>query len=338
VTTETFLLQSLNFNKHGRTPPMSIYVSGSVAFDRIMDFPGRFSDHILPDKIHMLNVCFMIDALRENFGGTAGNIAFSLSLLDEKPFIVAAAGKDFSPYRAWLEKNGLPGDHIEIVEEEFTAGAYITTDRADNQITAFNPGAMARPTNFAPESLDPAAALAIVSPGNLDDMSTYAARFRDLGITYIFDPGQSLPAWSADSLREAIRGSEILISNDYELELIREKTRLSQEDLLGMTRRLITTRGEEGSEVKRFEEGAVRIHHIPAVPPDSVCDPTGAGDAYRAGLMKGLRLRDDDILHAARMGAVCAAYAVEVYGTQTFHFTSDSFNRRFQDTFGGSAF
>jgi adenosine kinase len=338
VTKETFLLQSLNFNTHGRTPPMSIYVSGSVAFDRIMDFPGKFSDHILPDKIHMLNVCFMIEALRENFGGTAGNIAFSLSLLDEKPFIVAAAGKDFPPYRAWLEKSGLSCNHIEIVKEELTAGAYITTDRSDNQITAFNPGAMGRPTRFDPENLEHAAALAIIAPGNLDDMRTYAARFRDLGVPYIFDPGQSLPAWSADSLREAIRGSEILISNDYELEMIREKTGLSQEELLGMARRLITTRGEEGSEIKRLEEGAVRIHHIPAVPPDSVCDPTGAGDAYRAGLIKGLRLRDDDILHAARMGAVCAAYAVEVYGTQTFHFTSDSFNRRFHAAFGGSAF
>lgn len=317
---------------------MSIYVSGSVAFDRIMDFPGKFSDHILPDKIHMLNVCFMIDALRENFGGTAGNIAFSLSLLDEKPFIVAAAGKDFAPYHAWLEKNGLPGDHIEVMEEEHTAGAYITTDRSDNQITAFNPGAMGRPTHFSPESLDPAATLAIVSPGNLDDMRTYADRFRDLGIPYIFDPGQSLPAWSAASLREAIRGSEILISNDYELEMIREKTGLSQESLLGLTRRLITTRGEEGSQVKRLDEGGVGIHHIPAVPPDSVCDPTGAGDAYRGGLIKGLRLRHDDILHAARMGAVCAAYAVEVYGTQTFRFTPDSFNQRFQAAFGGSAF
>jgi adenosine kinase len=303
-----------------------------------MDFPGKFSDHILPDKIHMLNVCFMIDALRENFGGTAGNIAFSLALLGEKPFIVASAGRDFSPYRAWLDRNGLPGDHIEIVEEEHTAGAYITTDRSDNQITAFNPGAMGRPTHFDPESLDPAAALAIIAPGNLEDMSTYAARFRELGVAYIFDPGQSLPAWPADSLRDAIHGSEILISNDYELELIREKTGLSQEDLLGLTRRLITTRGEEGSEVKELHAGALRINHIPAVPPASVCDPTGAGDAYRAGLMKGLRLGDGDILQAARMGAVCAAYAVEVYGTQTFHFTIDSFNERFQAAFGGAAF
>lgn len=317
---------------------MSIYVSGSVAFDRIMDFPGKFSDHILPDKIHMLNVCFMIDALRENFGGTAGNIAFSLALLGEKPFIVASAGKDFSPYSAWLDKNGLPGEHIEIVEEEHTAGAYITTDRADNQITAFNPGAMGHPTHFDPQSLDPAAVLAIIAPGNLEDMSAYASRFRELGIPYIFDPGQSLPAWPAGSLRDAIHGSEILISNDYELELIREKTGLSQEDLLGMTRRLITTRGEEGSEVKELHEGALRINHIPAVPPDSVCDPTGAGDAYRAGLIRGLRLGDGDILHAARMGAVCAAYAVEVYGTQTFHFTLDSFNGRFQAAFGGAAF
>jgi adenosine kinase len=317
---------------------MSIYVSGSVAYDRIMDFPGRFSDHILPDKIHILNVCFMIDGLRENFGGTAGNIAFTLSLLGERPFVIATAGRDFDSYRTWLKGNGIPDHHIEIVDEELTAGAYITTDRSDNQITAFNPGAMGRQTSFDPGGIDARDAMAIVAPGNLDDMHSLALKYRDRGIPCIFDPGQSLPAWEPDRLREAIDGSQILISNDYELEMIREKTGMSSEELMALTGRLITTRGEEGSEVKCLEGDAVKIIHVPPVSPLEVCDPTGAGDAYRAGLIKGLRLPGKDLLHAARMGSVSAAYAVEVYGTQTFSFTLEEFNRRFRETFGDDAF
>ena len=317
---------------------MSIYVSGSVAFDRIMDFPGKFSDHILPDKIHILNVCFMINGLRENFGGTAGNIAFSLALLGERPYIVATAGRDFDPYRAWLKENGIPDDHIEIVPDELTAGAYITTDRSDNQITAFNPGAMGHPSAFDTSGLDPERSLAIIAPGNLDDMYTYAARYGERGVPYIFDPGQSLPAWPAERLREVITGSRVLISNDYELAMIKETTGLAPEAMMKMTRWLITTRGEEGSELKFLENGSVKIIHIPAVPPTEVCDPTGAGDAYRAGLIKGMRLDGGDMVHAARLGAVNAAYAVEVYGTQTFRFTPLTFAERFREAFGEEAF
>jgi adenosine kinase len=310
-----------------------------MAFDRIMDFPGKFSDHILPDKIHILNVCFTINGLRENFGGTAGNIAFSLSLLGEKPKIIATAGRDFNAYRDWLAKNGLCDDHIDIVPDELTAGAYITTDRSDNQITAFNPGAMNHRTSFEVGAVaDGNGALAIVAPGNLDEMYAFATGFRERGIPYIFDPGQSLPAWTADRLRHAIDGSTILISNDYELELIMEKTGRRSETLMTMTDRLITTQGEKGSEVKSLRNGKVETAHVAPVRPREVCDPTGAGDAYRAGLIKGLRLPGGDIFHAARMGSACAAFAVEVYGTQTFHFTRESFNERFRSTFGTDAY
>jgi adenosine kinase len=309
-----------------------------MAFDRIMDFPGKFSDHILPDKIHILNVCFTINGLRENFGGTAGNIAFSLSLLGERPKIIATAGRDFGAYRDWLAKNGLCDDHIDIVPDELTAGAYITTDRSDNQITAFNPGAMNHRTAFEVGGADADGALAIVAPGNLDEMHAFATGFRERGIPYIFDPGQSLPAWTADRLRRAIDGSTILISNDYELELIKEKTGRSSETLMTMTDRLITTQGEKGSEVKSLRDGKVETVHVPPVRPREVCDPTGAGDAYRAGLIKGLRLPEGDIFHAARMGSACAAFAVEVYGTQTFHYNRESFNERFRSAFGTDAY
>ncbi len=313
---------------------MSIYVSGSLAFDRIMDFPGRFADHILPEKIHILNVCFQINGLRENFGGTAGNIAYALGLLGESAFVVATAGRDFESYRAWLAGHGLPDDHIDVHDDLLTAGAYITTDLADNQITAFNPGAMARPSGFDVDSVDPLGAMAIVAPGNLDDMLRFSLAYHRHGIPYIFDPGQSLPGWEPTRLREAIDGCEILISNDYELQMITEKTGLAEKDLLRMSGRIITTRGEKGSEVKSLEDGSLKIVHIPPVPTGEVLDPTGAGDAYRAGLIRGLRLPGRDVLHAARMGSACASYAVEVYGTQTYRFSAGEFNDRFARAFG----
>lgn len=315
----------------------TVLVSGSLAFDRIMDFPGKFSDHILPDKIHILNVCFAINGLRENFGGTAGNIAYTLALLGEKPRIVAAAGKDFDPYRRWLLENGLSPDHITIAADELTAGAYITTDRSDNQITAFNPGAMKHRARFDCERIVPRETLAIVAPGNLDDMEHFARTYREKHVAYLFDPGQSLPAWSGAQLLEMLRGSLIFISNDYELELTLQKTGRTVEEILGLTGAIITTKGENGSMLLHHDPG-LKILEVPAVKPERIADPTGAGDAFRAGLIKGLLLSRGALLHAMRLGATAAAYAVEVYGTQTFRFTPASFNERFSDAFGYPAF
>jgi adenosine kinase len=317
---------------------MKILVSGSLAYDRIMDFPGRFSDHILPGKIHILNVCFTINGLRENFGGTAGNIAYGLALLGEHPLILAAAGRDFGRYREWLALNGLPTDQITVVDEELTAGAYITTDRSDNQITAFNPGAMKHTARSDFGALDPRRTLAVVAPGNLEDMLRFTRVYKEKGIDYIFDPGQSLTGWGSSDLVEMIRGSRIFISNDYELELTQEKIRLDVDGLLSLTGALITTRAERGSIVRTAAGGGLKSVEIPAVRATAVKDPTGAGDAFRAGLVKGLLLADGDIVHAARMGAAAAVHAVEVYGTQTYRFTSESFNRRFREAFGCPAF
>jgi adenosine kinase len=317
---------------------MDILVSGSLAYDRIMDFPGRFSDHILPDKIHILNVCFAINGLRENFGGTAGNIAYVLSLFGEKPKIIATAGRDFESYRNWLVKHGIPTEHILLIEDELTAGAYITTDQADNQITAFNPGAMKFSASFDFETLTPPDTLAIIAPGNLNDMLSFSRAYKGKGISYIFDPGQSLPAWTAEDLAEMIDGSRIFICNDYELEMTLEKTCMTIDDIARKTGTVITTRGECGSLLTVREEGRTTRTEIPAATPEGVKDPTGAGDAYRAGLIKGLLLPEKDLLHAAKMGSVCAAFSVEVYGTQSFRFTPESFNRRFRDVFGEDAF
>jgi adenosine kinase len=317
---------------------MKILVSGSLAYDRIMDFPGKFTDHILPDKIHVLNVSFMINGLKENFGGTAGNIAYALSLFGERPIILSAAGRDFEPYRHWLAENGLSSEHIRIVEDELTACAYITTDKSDNQITAFNPGAMRFPVTFDFDGLDPADTLAIVSPGGLQDMLSFSGIYKEKGIDYIFDPGQSLPSWSGEEMRKMIDGSLIFICNDYELQLTKEKTSLNEEELLELTGTLIVTHGEYGSMILSRVDGQVEETDIPAVEADPVVDPTGAGDAYRVGLIKGLLLPGKDIVHAARMGALCATYSVEVYGTQNYRFTPDSFNRRFQESFGNEAY
>jgi adenosine kinase len=316
----------------------TIVVSGSLAFDRIMDFPGRFADHILPDKIHILNVCFQIAGLRENFGGTAGNIAYTLALLGERARVVAAVGRDFHPYRTWLQEHRLPLEGVLEVAEELTAGAYITTDQADNQITAFNPGAMRHRAPLDVEALVPRETLAVVAPGNLEDMEHLARAYRERGIPYIFDPGQSLPAWSGEQLLEMVRGSFLFISNDYELELAAQKTGRGAEDLLQLTGAVITTRGEQGAVLLTREDQGTRRAEVPAVRPERVSDPTGAGDAFRAGLVKGLVLSRGALLHAARMGSTAAAYAVEVYGTQTFRFTPEQFDARFADTFGYPAF
>ena len=236
---------------------MNILVSGSLAYDRIMDFPGSFVDHILPDKIHMLNVSFTVNGLREKFGGTAGNIAYALSLLGEEPTILATIGCDYGRYFEWLKTNGIDTGSITIIMEEFTAGAYITTDKSDNQITGFNPGAMKCRAPYDFEKVDIKTSIAIVAPGNIDDMAGYPKIYREKGIRYIFDPGQSLPIWKGETLAGAIDGAEILITNDYELDLVVKMTGLGVDELLKKTKTIISTIGEEGSistqqEIKRL--------------------------------------------------------------------------------------
>ncbi|HYQ48774.1 MAG TPA: carbohydrate kinase family protein [Thermodesulfovibrionales bacterium] len=309
---------------------MNIFISGSMAYDRIMDFPGYFKDYILPDKIHVLNVCFNVNGLQEKFGGTAGNIAYSLGLLGERPTIIAAIGKDYPTYFAWLQKNNLSTDGIEVVPEEFTAGAYITTDRSDNQITGFNPGAMKRATSFDLNSADPKSSVVLIAPGNLQDMTGYASRCRELGIPYICDPGQSLTLWDGELMREWIRGSMMLITNDYELEIIMKMTGLTKGEILGLAQMIITTLGEKGSLISRKGK---QDRMIPSAKVTGILDPTGAGDAYRAGLLKGLAM-NRDMEASAMMGAVAAAYAVEQYGTQEHSYTFEEFLSRYRDNFG----
>jgi len=302
---------------------MKIIVSGSLAYDRIMDFPGYFSDHILPDKIHVLNICFQVNSMKEKFGGTAGNIAYALTLMGETPVISAAIGHDYQRYFEGLAKNGISTESIRIIEDDFTASAYITTDRADNQITGFHPGAMKYTSELDFDKLDPMDTILIISPGNLDDMVNYPRACKAKGIGYIFDPGQALPMLDAQDLIQAIDGCRILITNDYELELIMSKTALDKKALLSRAGAVITTLGEVGSQLCTGQ-GEVRI---PASKARQVVDPTGAGDSFRGGLISGL-VQGKDIEQCARMGSVCASFSVECYGTQEYRFSPDEFNER----------
>jgi adenosine kinase len=305
----------------------TIIISGSLAYDRIMDFPGYFSQHILPDKIHVLNVCFQVNGVREKFGGTAGNIAYSLALMGETPLVSASVGgHDYHRYFLWLGKNGISTEQIRIIEDEFTASAYITTDQADNQITGFHPGAMKYTSGLDFDTLNPEETLCIVSPGNLDDMINYPRLCKEKGIDYIFDPGQSLPMLNGEDLIEAASGCSVLICNDYELDLIIKKTGLAKEALLERTGTLITTLGDLGSKVNTTH-GEISI---PLVKAKQVLDPTGAGDSYRGGLVTGL-VQGLEIEHCARMGSVCASFAVECYGTQEYRFSADEFNERMKE-------
>lgn len=309
---------------------MSIYISGSLAFDRIMTFPGNFKDHILMDKLHMLNVSFMVDSMDERRGGCAGNIAFSLALLGEKPIIVSSAGRDFANYAKILTELGLSLEGISIYDDIYTALCYITTDMNSNQITGFYPGAMSRPSKYDFPILNPDQDIAIISPGNVEDMCRLPKFFRSHGVPYIFDPGQQLPVIPADELRNAIEGAFALITNDYELNMICKATGLAEDELPGRALWIVTTLGAEGARVRGADGTDIRV---PALKVDKVIDPTGAGDAQRAGLLKGLAA-GLSVPDAAKLGSISASFAIESLGTQEARFTIDDFSNRYQKLFG----
>ena len=303
---------------------------GSIAYDRIMNFAGRFGDHILPDKVHMLNVAFTVDSMVEYIGGTAGNIAYALAKLGERPVILASIGSDRERYFAWLAEHGIDTESITAVDDEFTASAYITTDLADNQITAFNPGAMKQPCRIEIDAASSDGAIGIAGASNLDDMERGRAAFLEHGMRYIFDPGQSLPMWSDDALAAMIEGADVLIANDYEVEMIMSRTGMDRNRLLDRCGAVITTRGEHGSTVTTRDGEA----ELPAVALDAPpSDPTGAGDAYRGGLIKGM-LEGRGLAESAKLGTVVASFAVEVQGTQSYDFTPVQFEERYRRTFG----
>ena len=297
---------------------MEILVSGSLAIDRIMTYNGRFGDHIVPERIHQINLSFTVDGFHAYFGGTAGNIAYSLAMLGQQPKLIAAIGFDYRDYFGWLQQNGIATDDIRIVAEEATASAFITTDLSDNQITGFNPGAMKYPAGFDFSAVDAQQSINIVAPGNLGDMADFAEQGARTGVYTIFDPGQSLPVWDAAGLITAIGHSDLLIANDYEMALIVDKIGIDETGLLQHTGTLITTLGEAGVRITTADTNTT----IPCVPTDNVVDPTGAGDAFRGGLILGLT-RNEGLERAAQIGSACAHFVIQMPGTQEYRYTMD---------------
>ena len=302
-------------------------ISGSMAFDTIMVFKDRFKNHILPDQVHILNVAFLVPELRKEFGGCAGNIAYNLKLLGGEGVPLATVGADFEPYAEWLDKWGVDKSYIRVVDDSYTAQAYITTDVDDNQITAFHPGAMA----FADTIDVPAGdeAVGIVAPNGREGMIKHAGQFATAGIPFIFDPGQGLPMFDGADLLRFIDQARWVAVNDYESQLLQEKTGNTLEDLAGRVEALIVTRGGEGSHI--YVDGG-RLE-IPAVKPTAVVDPTGCGDAYRAGLLYGL-MNGFGWEKTGRLAAVMGTQKIEHHGTQNHRFTMDDVRRRYREAFG----
>jgi adenosine kinase len=307
---------------------LTVLLSGSLAFDHIMVFPGHFEDHILPDKIHILNVSFLVDSLDRLRGGVAGNIAYNLAMLQQPCRIVATAGTDFDAYRDVLSDMGVDMSRVAIVEDKLTASAFITTDRADNQITGFYPGAMSHAGEHSiTEHLDDVT-FGIVSPTAPDAMRRHVREFTDSGVPYVFDPGQQIISLTPTALREGIEGAQILIGNDYEFAMMGDKTGLSREDLISACPVVVVTFGELGSRIHVDGEEI----DIPAVRPSVVADPTGAGDGYRAGLLAAhLAGMPWDV--AGRVGSLSATYVVEVKGTQGHSYGLSDFVSRFVSQF-----
>jgi adenosine kinase len=303
---------------------MTVLISGSLAYDRILDFQGRFADHILPDKIHKLNVSFFSPQMEESFGGTAGNIAYNLKLLDEPPAILARGGSDFEDYKRWLEKNNISTETIEMDSGIKTAVATILTDETNNQIAAFYPGAMLE----SYKKPLPEGRFGIVAAGNPEDMKGMPALFKERHIPYLYDPAQGIPILSGEDLKAGMTGAEAVISNDYELSLIKEKTGWDEAEILKHTKTLITTLGEKGSRIMTASETI----DIATAEAESADDPTGAGDAYRAGFIAGY-LREFSLKTCGQLGALVACYTVERHGTQTHRFSLPELRERYQKNF-----
>jgi adenosine kinase len=307
---------------------MRTIVTGSIAYDYLMSFPGKFTEHFLPEHLSRVSLSFLVDTMDKRRGGCAPNIAYTLALLGERPRLMGTAGQDFGEYRQWLDAAGVDTTLVREVPGKFTASFFCSTDSDNNQIASFYTGAMAHAAELSFRTIGPAD-LAIISPNDPAAMTQYAEECRTLGIPFIFDPGQQCARMSGPELLAGIVGARILICNDYELELIRQKTGLSEDELLERSALLVVTRGEHGSSVISRQSR----HDVRAVPPNRMGDPTGVGDAYRAGFMKGLALGAEAPVCAA-MGSVAAPYVLEHIGGQSHAYTWTEFERRYESQFG----
>lgn len=303
-----------------------ITVTGSLAFDHIMDFPGKFSDHIMPDKIHQINLSFLVNTLSKQKGGTAGNIAYNLALLQIPVSILGTVGVDFLDYAKFLQKTGVDISRIKTVDNNLTSSAFIMTDQADNQISAFYPGAMDHAASLSLEDFP--SDFTVISPNNPQAMVNFAAQCQKRNIPYMLDPGMQLPTLNPPDLGNMLKGATILIGNDYEITLLKEKLALDDAKLLEQIKILITTLGEKGSNIQTKDQAL----QIRAGKVTQAIDPTGAGDAYRAGFLAGF-LKGLDLKICGQMGSITACYAIEKYGTTNHTFTVLEFQERYKENY-----
>ena len=307
---------------------MKALICGSLAFDVIMVFEDRFKNHILPDKVHMLSVSFVVPTLRREYGGCAGNVAYNLSMLGGRGYILATVGEDFGSYFDWLAQNHISRDYIRVLPDTYTAQCYITTDLDDNQINAFHPGAMDLSWQLDVPS-DDDFTVGLVAPDSPDGIKKHARELAEAGIPFIFDPGQAITRFKGEELLTLIEQASYLAVNDYEFQLAQHYTGLSGKQLEDRLDALIVTCGAEGSYI--LSDGGRMI--IPPAKPKQVIDPTGCGDAYRAGLLYGL-MQDFDWPTIGRVASLAGTYKIEVHGTQNHRFDAQEFQQRFKDSFG----
>ncbi len=309
---------------------MRVFVSGSIAYDYIMVFPGRFRDHILADKMHVLSVSFLVDSLTRLRGGTGANIAFNLGLLGERPVLVGAVGEDFAEYRGWLESHGVDCGKVKVVEREHTASCFINTDLQDNQITAFYPGAMSQAATVSITDVGATPAdLVLIAPNDPAAMNRHVDECITHGIPYLYDPSMQLPRLEPADLERGCKGARILAGNDYEFGMMAEKLGLDEVDLRGLAPVTVMTQGEAGALITA--DGVE--YQIPPAKPIRVVDPTGAGDAFRAGFVVGLK-RGLPWPIVGRLAALTAVHAIENRGPQQHKYTLDEFRARYHENYG----
>ena len=310
---------------------MQLIVTGSIAFDYLMSFPGRFTEHFLPEHMDRVSLSFLVDSMDKRRGGCAPNIAYTLALLGERPRLMATAGQDFADYRQWMQAAGIDTSLVKTVNGKFCASFFCSTDERNNQIASFYTGAMANAAGLSFRGLPGLSpdALVIISPNDPAAMGHYAEECSTIGIRYIWDPGQQCARMAGDQLKDGVIGAFMVVCNDYEFELIRQKTGMSEQDVLEHAPLLVITRGEHGCTVMTKGEAI----QVPAVPPDRIEDPTGVGDAFRGGFMKGLAIGADYPV-CARFGSVAAAYALEHLGGTYHAYTWEEFKVRYEAHFG----
>lgn len=313
---------------HGGTASPRVVVSASLAYDYIMTFPGSFKDHIIPDKTHVLSVSFLVDSLKRRRGGVGGNIAYNLALLGEPPVVVGAAGPDFAPYRHAFSELGVDTSAVLDIPDEFTASCFINSDLTGNQLMAFYPGALSHVRDFGVSDLARRATYGLVGATDPLAMRRHAAEIHESGCRLIYDPSQQIVTLGAEDLLDGIHRAWAFIGNDYELAMIANKTKMTVDELTERVPFVAVTFGEKGSEI-RYEG---RVVPIPAAAANPLADPTGGGDAYRAGLIKGLLL-EVDLAIVGRMAALAATYAIERTGTQEHVYTPEEFTARFDREF-----